>query len=229
MHRASCRSKIIVNFASYTLLDGQHLSGRSSAGRCLIIIHSIVRTSHLEISIIPYTSINSWPVKFSVFRMTERRTWVLQWFQSQAAEFYNTGYKSWSHGMTNVSIPEVNMLKNSWTLAVSVPINLSINLGFVSVNGSGKLTLCMRYVYVILVIRCFTERRLSAVAVSKDMFKMFSIILCSYFPLHTTLWNNDFKITKQVTTTFNRSVFKYFCEWHLLFYFNNSSCEKNRN
>ena len=29
----------------------------------------------------------------------------------------------------------VNMLKNSSTLAVSVPINLSIKLGFVSVNG----------------------------------------------------------------------------------------------
>ena len=32
------------------------------------------------------------------------------------------GYKSWSHGMTNVSIQEVNMLKNSSTLAVSVTI-----------------------------------------------------------------------------------------------------------
>ena len=35
-------------------------------------------------------------------------------------------YKAWSHNMTNASIPEVNMLKNSSTLAVSVPINLSI-------------------------------------------------------------------------------------------------------
>ena len=43
---------------------------------------------------------------------------------------YNTGYKSWSHSMTNVSIPEVNMLKNSSTLAVSVPINISINAEF---------------------------------------------------------------------------------------------------
>ena len=33
------------------------------------------------------------------------------------------GYRSWSHGIVNVSIPEVNMLKNSSTLAVSVPIN----------------------------------------------------------------------------------------------------------
>ena len=34
--------------------------------------------------------------------------------------------------MTNVSIPEVNMLKNSSVLAVSAPINLSIKLGFVN-------------------------------------------------------------------------------------------------
>jgi ABC-type uncharacterized transport system fused permease/ATPase subunit len=38
--------------------------------------------------------------------------------------------------MTNVSIPVANMLKNSWTLAVSVAINISIKLCFVSVNGS---------------------------------------------------------------------------------------------
>ena len=37
--------------------------------------------------------------------------------------------------MTNVSIPEVYMLKNSSTLAVSVPINLFNEFGFVSVNG----------------------------------------------------------------------------------------------
>ena len=35
----------------------------------------------------------------------------------------------------NVSILEVNILKNSSTLAVSVPINISIKFGFVSVNG----------------------------------------------------------------------------------------------
>ena len=37
--------------------------------------------------------------------------------------------------MTNVSIPEVYMLKNSSTLTVSVPINFFIKFGFVSVNG----------------------------------------------------------------------------------------------
>ena len=56
-----------------------------------------------------------------------------QMFQSQAADFYDIGYKSWSHGMTNVSFPEVNMFKNSSTLVLSIPINISIKLGFVSV------------------------------------------------------------------------------------------------
>ena len=44
------------------------------------------------------------------------------------------GYKSLSHGMANVTIPELNMLKNSSILAVSVPINLSIKFAFDSVN-----------------------------------------------------------------------------------------------
>ena len=45
------------------------------------------------------------------------------------------GYKSWSDEMTDVSVPGVNMLENSSTLAVSVPINFSIKLGSVTVNG----------------------------------------------------------------------------------------------
>jgi hypothetical protein len=36
--------------------------------------------------------------------------------------------------MTNVSIPVANMLKNSLTLSVSVAINISMKLCFVSVN-----------------------------------------------------------------------------------------------
>ena len=59
-----------------------------------------------------------------------------QWFQSQAAAFYVTGYESLSHGMTNVSITEVNILKNNSTSAVFVPTNLSINLGFVDPRWS---------------------------------------------------------------------------------------------
>ena len=58
-----------------------------------------------------------------------------RWFQTQAADFYDTGYKSWSHGVANVSTPGMNILKYSSTLAVSVPIIFSIKLGFVSVNG----------------------------------------------------------------------------------------------
>ena len=83
-----------------------------------------------EISNFTYTSRNSCMVSVSVFRMTEKR-WVSRWFQSQAADSYNTGYKIWSHGMTDVSIPKAN---NS-ILAVSAPINISIILGLVSVNG----------------------------------------------------------------------------------------------
>ena len=48
------------------------------------------------------------------------------------------GYKRWSHGMKNVSVPEVNILNNSSTLAVSVPINLSIELGFISVSRRSR-------------------------------------------------------------------------------------------
>ena len=54
------------------------------------------------------------------------------------------GNKRWSHGMTNVPIPELNMLKNNSTLAVSVPINSSIKLGFVCVNhGCGRVSYCV--------------------------------------------------------------------------------------
>ena len=38
--------------------------------------------------------------------------------------------------MTNILIPEVNMLKNSSTLAGCIAINISIELGFISVNGT---------------------------------------------------------------------------------------------
>ena len=55
-----------------------------------------------------------------------------KWFQSQTADFYNTGYIIWSHDMKNVSIPEVNILKNRSTFAVTAPIILSIKLHFVS-------------------------------------------------------------------------------------------------
>ena len=67
---------------------GQHISCRSSDGRCLIMIHLITQTSHPVISIYSYTSRNSCPVSISIFRMRERWRWVSQWFQSQATDFY---------------------------------------------------------------------------------------------------------------------------------------------
>ena len=59
----------------HSRLDGQNISYRSSAGRCLII-HSVVRTSRPVISNFSYTLSNSCPASVSVFRMTERWRWV---------------------------------------------------------------------------------------------------------------------------------------------------------
>ena len=52
----------------HTWLDGQHISCRSSAGRCLIIINPIARTSRPVSLIFSYTSINSCAVSVSVFQ-----------------------------------------------------------------------------------------------------------------------------------------------------------------
>jgi hypothetical protein len=71
-----------------------------------------------------------------IYNMTERRRWLSHSGSNPRRQTSTTQvFKSWSHGMTNVSIPVANMLKNSWTLAVSVAINISMKLCFVSVNG----------------------------------------------------------------------------------------------
>ena len=49
---------------------------------------------------------------------------VTQWFQSQAADFCDTEIQKLFPRMTKVSIPEVNMLKNSSTLVVTVTLNV---------------------------------------------------------------------------------------------------------
>ena len=66
--------------------------------------------------------------------------------------------------MTNVSIPEVNVL-NRPTLAVSVPINLSIKFGSVSVNS-------VRETY-------FVDALVGPI--SKQTFESFLILLISLF------------------------------------------------
>ena len=83
-------------------------------------------------------------------RLCRRGKWCAQcsgtdWFQSQAADFYDTGIQNLIPRY--VLIPEVNMLKNSSTLTIGLhlPINLSIKLDFVSVNGPSELTLWTRY------------------------------------------------------------------------------------
>ena len=96
----------------HTHLHCEHTSCRSSGGRCLII-HPIARTSRPGISTFSYTSRNSSPVGVRAFGMTERRKWVSNRRQTSKTQ----EYRGWNYGMTNVSIPEVNMLKNSWTVA----------------------------------------------------------------------------------------------------------------
>lgn len=131
---ADCEVRSVITLGR-TRLDGQQVSCRSSAGRCLII-HPTARTSLPVISIFSYTSRNSCPVSVSVLRMTERRRWLSHSGSNPRRQTSTTQvFKSWSHGMTNVSIQVANMLKNSWTLAVSVAINISMKLCFVSVNG----------------------------------------------------------------------------------------------
>ena len=122
----------------HTLFDGQHISRKSSAVRCLLI-NAIARTSCPAISIFPYISRNSCPVSVSVFRMTERRSWVSHSGSNPRWQTHTIqGYQSWFHGKKNVLVAEVKMLKNSSTLTVSVPINFSIKLGFVSMCGLGE-------------------------------------------------------------------------------------------
>ena len=80
-----------------------------------------------RISISFYTSRNSCTVSPSVFRMKERRRWVsYDGSNSRRPTSTIQGYKSWSNSMTEVSVPEVWMLKDSSTLSVCVPVNLSI-------------------------------------------------------------------------------------------------------
>ena len=105
------------------------------AGRCLIIIHSIARTSIPMISISSYTSRNSCSISFGVFIMIEAEISVIvvpipggRLLQHRIQKLVLWYYKFLSS--------EVNMLQNSLTLAVSLPVNLSIKLGFVSVNGT---------------------------------------------------------------------------------------------
>ena len=73
--------------------------------------------------------------------------------------------------MTNASIPDVNMLKNSSTLAASVPINLSIKLGFVFVNGPKANLFCGLARYY------FPLKNSSPLILSFDFFMLFKNLI----------------------------------------------------
>ena len=60
---------------------------------------------------------------------------ITQWFHSQAADFYDTGIQKLVPGYDKCVSSGGEYVENSSTLAVSVPINLSVKLGFVCVNG----------------------------------------------------------------------------------------------
>ena len=99
-----CRIKF-----GHTWHGGQHISCRSSGGRFLII-HPIAQIPRPVIFIFSYTSRNSGPVIVSVLKMTERRRCASHRSSNPRQQISTTKYyESWSRGMTNVSIPEVNM------------------------------------------------------------------------------------------------------------------------
>ena len=132
----------------HTSLDGQHISSRSSTWRYLIIVHPVARMSRPEISIFSHISRNSCPVSVSVFRMTERGRWMSHSGsnprrQTSTTQHTKVGPTVWQMSQFRRWI----CLKNVLTLAVSVPVNLSIEFGFLSVNGPGKFTLWTRNVY----------------------------------------------------------------------------------
>ena len=61
--------------------------------------------------------------------MTERRRWVSHRVPIPGGRLLrHRDTKSWSHGMTNVAIPELNMLENSSTRPVYVPSSSKFNL-----------------------------------------------------------------------------------------------------
>ena len=96
IHRQLCQ------IYGHTRLDGQRISC-SSSGRCLVIIHPIVRTSRPPIFIFSYISRNSCPDSVSVFRTTKRRRWVSHSGSNPRRQISTTQeYKSCSHGMINV-------------------------------------------------------------------------------------------------------------------------------
>ena len=114
IHRQLCQ------VYGHTRLDGQH---------------SMVSTSPAGVQWIPSFLIPHEILVRSAFSEWQRSGYECHCGSNPRWQTSTTqGYKDWSYGITIVSIPEVNILKISSTLAVSVPINLSIKIVFFSVN-----------------------------------------------------------------------------------------------
>ena len=124
MHSAWRRSKFIVSCARSMAMHGMtaSLSAENRGPRAQWFPSFLHSRNNCSVSVI-------------VFRITERRRWVSQWFQSQAADFYDTGYKSWSMVWQMFLFRRWIYWKIAQTLAVSAPINLFIKLSFVSVDA----------------------------------------------------------------------------------------------
>ena len=114
----------------HTWLDGQHISCRSS-----VIIHPITRTSSpwLPSFVTPQEIPVCWGLAFSGW----------QGGRDECHSGSNPGYRLLWHRIEKL-VPRYDKslnfrceyVENSSILAVPVPINLFIKLGFVSVNGS---------------------------------------------------------------------------------------------
>ena len=113
MRRGILRAGVVLLHynVGHILLEDQNMSCKGSAGMYLII-HLIARTSRPLIFIFSYSSRNFCPVSLRVFRITKRRRSVSLSGSNPTRQNSTTqGYKSWSHGMRNFSLLEVNKLK----------------------------------------------------------------------------------------------------------------------
>ena len=124
----------------WTTLDCQYVSCRSSVGRRLFI-HPIAIFSNIPR--------NSRPVSVSVLIMIYRRICMSHSGSNPRLQISTTqGYNSCSHRITNVSIPEVDILKNSLTFVIPVAGNLFITFILFLLLTPWKLTFCTRYLII---------------------------------------------------------------------------------
>ena len=99
------------------------------------------RSQHWQLwSIFSYASRNSCPSAPVFSEWQSGRDECQSGSNSRRQTSTTQEYKSWSHGMRIVLIQEMDLLKNSSTLAVSVPINISQEkVHYISTINFGKI------------------------------------------------------------------------------------------